>query len=77
MELPSIKQCADIVIINPTLVSYGKRGSIKSLFPDSHIIALLYNYIDKDTLRQFDESIDIYDKTSKIIHKLDEVMNSQ
>lgn len=69
-------ESVDVVVINPTLVSYGKRGLIRALFPESRLVALLYNYIDRDLLAQFDESIEIYDKPSKILHKLEQVAGS-
>lgn len=72
----SMKQVTDIVIINPALVSYGKRGVIRTLFPEVRIVALLYSYVDRETLGQFDESIEVYDKPSKIIHKLDQIASS-
>ena len=61
----------DIAIINPSLISHGRRGSIRSILPDSKLVALLYSYIDKDTLRQFDSSIEVYDKISKIHYTLE------
>lgn len=75
-ECVHLKQRVDVVVINPTLVSYGKRGAIRALFPEARLVALLYNYIDRQTLAQFDESIEIYDKPSKILHTLEQVANS-
>lgn len=72
-EHNSLKQVADIIIINPVFVSYGKRGAIRTLFPELKLVALLYGYVDRETLIQFDESIEVYDKPSKIIHKLEQV----
>lgn len=71
-----MKQATDIIIINPALVSYGKRGVIRTLFPEVRLVALLYSYVDRETLGQFDESIEVYDKPSKIIHKLDQIASS-
>ena len=75
-EQNSLKQATDIIIINPALVSYGKRGVIRTTFPEGWLVALLYSYIDRDTLVQFDESIEVYDKPSKIIHKLEQMASS-
>lgn len=69
----SLKQATDIIIINAALVSYGKRGAIRTLLPEVRIVALLYSYVDRETLTQFDELIEVYDKPSKIIHKLEQV----
>lgn len=60
----------DIVIINPTLIAHGKRDAVRTLFPRMSIVALLYNYINRETLGQFDESIEVYDNPSKIMHVL-------
>lgn len=72
-----LRQGADIVIINPSLVSYGKRGAIRALCPESRLVALLYNYVDRETLSQFEETIEVYDKPAKILHKLEQVANSE
>lgn len=63
----------DIIILNPSLISHGKKGGVRSLFTDEKLVALVYNYIDKDTLLQFDESIEIYDKPAKIANKLEQI----
>lgn len=75
-EHNSLKQVADIIVINPVLVSYGKRGAIRTLFPELKLVALLYSYVDRETLVQFDESIEVYDKPSKIIHKLEQMASN-
>lgn len=75
-EHNSPKQVADIMVINPVLVSYGKRGVIRTLFPELKLVALLYSYVDRETLVQFDESIEVYDKPSKIIHKLEQMASN-
>lgn len=75
-EHNSPKQVADIMVINPALVSYGKRGVIRTLFPELKLVALLYSYVDRETLVQFDESIEVYDKPSKIIHKLEQMASN-
>lgn len=72
-----LSEVADVVIVNPSLVSYGKRGAVRALFPDAHLVALLYNYIDRETLAQFDDSIEVYDKPSTILHKLEQVATSE
>lgn len=68
---PSIN--SDLVILNPSLVSYGKRGALRSRFNKNHLIALIYNYIDKETLNQFDDILDVNDPASKIIRKLNNI----
>ena len=74
LSLPISRQNADIFIINPSLVSHSKyETSIKSLFPSSKVVALLYNYISKDLMSQFDDYVELYDKSSKIYHKLEQI----
>lgn len=75
-EHNSPNQVADIIVINPALVSYGKRGAIRTLFSELKLVALLYSYVNRETLVQFDESIEVYDKPSKIIHKLEQMASS-
>lgn len=72
LELPEVKRQADLVIINPALVVYGRK--VRSLFPDSKLIALLYNYLDGELLQPFHETIGICDKPKKILHNLKSVM---
>lgn len=57
---------ADVVILNPSLVEFHRRGAIKNIFPATAIVALLYNYIENDVLRQFSGVIDIYDDKTKV-----------
>lgn len=57
---------ADIIIINPSIVEFHKRHSIKNMFARTTILALLYSYIDNEILRQFQGVIDIYDEPGKI-----------
>lgn len=76
-EWCSLKQDTDVVIVNPSLVCYGKRGSLGALFPEGHLVALLYNYIDRDILSMFEDAIEVYDKPTKILHKLEQVATSE
>lgn len=70
-EQNTLRQMPDIVIVNPTLVAYSKKGILRSLFPEACLVALLYNYMNRETLVQFNESIEVYDKPSRILHKLE------
>ncbi len=60
----------DLVIINPTLAEFHKRNQIKNLFPQTILIALLYNCFDQDVIQQFQGVIHIYDDPRKILHTL-------
>lgn len=74
-EQPDSRQTADVVILNPALIAYGRKCAVRSLFPDSRPVALLYQYFDREILRQFHETIELYDKPAKVLHKLDAVMS--
>lgn len=67
-------QQADLIIINPSIIEFHKRNSIKSNFEEIPLVALLYNYIDNDILRQFNGVIDIYDEQSKIAATLQQAV---
>jgi len=64
----------DILIINPLLVDYHKRLNIKSLFPsfspDVLIFAFIHDYIEQETLKQYNGVIEIMDDSVSIIRKL-------
>ena len=64
---------ADILIINPTLMSYQNRASIRSFFnlsPNLQIVALIYSFFDDFLLQQFDSILTINDDSTKIEKKL-------
>jgi DNA-binding NarL/FixJ family response regulator len=69
--LPAFKDIEpDLVIINPDLwqKSEGKRpGPIGT---KTNIVGLIYQYCDKETLMQFDETIYITDSDEVIVNKL-------
>lgn len=69
-ELPELYPHTEIVILNPSLVPGGRKGGVRALFPGLHPIALLYSYLDRELLQQFQETIEICDKPAKILHKL-------
>lgn len=66
---------ADVVIVNPSIIDFHRRNAIKSLFPDTILIAILYNHIEHDVLRQFNAIIDIYDDPSKIANRITEALS--
>lgn len=64
---------ADIIIFNPNLVSYHKRGNIRSVFQDLGnfvLIALHNGYVKEEFLNSFDAVIGLDDEPSKIINTL-------
>ncbi|MDR1459960.1 MAG: response regulator transcription factor [Bacteroidales bacterium] len=70
----------DVLIINPTIIDFDKRFSLRSLFqdiPNMVILALLYSYVDSDILRQYNGVIEIYDTYNAIENKLYNALSSQ
>lgn len=59
----------DVIIINPTLINDSKCDFLNlftNIQQDTPIIALVYQYIEINTLKQYDGIIDIRDSSSKI-----------
>ncbi len=69
----------DIIILNPAIVNFYKQFTIRSLFPEhanTVIVALLYGYVDSETVNSFDGTLDIYDEGSKMIKKLQKIVHN-
>ncbi len=67
------KQKADVVLFNPMMISSHKKFFIRNMLKDykeAAIIAILYGYTAPDIISGFDEYIDIFEKSEKIIHKI-------
>jgi DNA-binding NarL/FixJ family response regulator len=63
----------DLLIINPVVIDFDKQFSIRSLFQEMHdivLIALVYNYVDNNVLRQYNGVIGIYNSYNTIEHTL-------
>ena len=63
----------DIIIINPSAVELKKRQHLEELFEgvkDTAFVALVYQYIDPEILKQYHTTIDIADDGEKISQKL-------
>ncbi len=68
-ELPAnSSNMVDIVIVNP---SVSTPSAIKQIFPNAKLVATLYNYIDQNILRQFDDVIELNDSSDKILQTLE------
>ncbi len=64
---------ADVIIIDPTVFSYAERSNGRSWLSDNSdaaAVALQTGLNDEETLRQFDETISLYDEPTAIIRKL-------
>ena len=63
----------DIVITNPAFFPKGERSRLKTMYHISDkpiFVGLVYQYFDRDTLAQFDETIYITDPADTILNKL-------
>ncbi len=66
----------DIVVVNPGLMTHQDRhNAIKHAAPRAKVVAMLYNYVDGDTMRQFDSAVEIYDKPADICSKLKQTVD--
>lgn len=69
----------DIVLINPVVIEFHRRLSIKSLFqdfPNLLLVAIVYGYTDAEVLKQYHGVIDIYDDRLKMETKLRNIVNT-
>ena len=63
----------DIILINPSVINFYQQFNVRNLFsdyPDMVIVAILYGYVDSETLNSFDGALDIYDDGEKMEKKL-------
>ena len=60
----------DILLINPTLIT--SPADIRTDFPMA-VVALVYQYVEKDKLKQYDGVIDIRDSRAHVIETLAQV----
>lgn len=63
----------NIILINPAIINFYKHFNARNLFldyPDAAIVAILYGYVDSETLNSFDGTLDIYDDGEKMVKKL-------
>jgi DNA-binding NarL/FixJ family response regulator len=66
----------DIILINPAIINFHRQFAIRSLFPDypnTIIVAILYGYVDNETLAGFDGILSIYDDSEKMVKKLQQM----
>lgn len=71
-KLPThVNSDIDIVIVNPNLILQNSQIKIRSIYPSAKIIALLYHYVERSIIEQFDDIIGINDSSAKIIQILE------
>lgn len=69
----------DLLLINPTLIDYQKRLNIRALLPSQQetlLFALVYNYVDSDTLKQYNGTIEANDDTVVITRKFKQAIEN-
>ena len=68
-----IKEDFHMIILNPAILKFYETVPVRTLFahyPDVYLIALLYQYVNAETLQHFDGILDIYDEGWKIPKKI-------
>jgi len=66
----------DIILINPSVINFYQQFNVRNLFSDYTdiiIVAILYGYVDSETLNSFDGALDIYDDGEKMAKKLKKI----
>lgn len=74
-----VRDNIQLILINPSVVSVHKQFSVKNLFPshpNSLQIAIVYSYVDAETLSNFDGFIDIYSTGSQLIKKMLKIIDT-
>ena len=72
-ENKSIKEDFQVILCNPAIIRFYKPVNIRNLFADYsnvYLIAIMYQYVDAETLQNFDGILDIYDEGGKIPKKI-------
>lgn len=75
-----LRYTPDILIINPVLMEYPKRGNFRNLFsdfPDMQLIALVYQAQPSSWLKPFHAIIELYDDEQQIQRKLQDVIRNK
>jgi DNA-binding NarL/FixJ family response regulator len=69
----------EIILINPMVIDFQRQNHIKSIFsayPGTLLVAIVYQFIDQDVLKQYHGSITVFDDANKIQKKLYHAINS-
>jgi DNA-binding NarL/FixJ family response regulator len=70
---------ADIVLLNPSVISGFRRFAVRSLLTELDgvpVAAILYGYVDAETLAGFDGSVDVYDDGQQLVVRLRSIIAS-
>ena len=63
----------DLVLIDPAVIDFRKRNTLHGLFdrlPETTWVAVVYGFIEPETLKQYHGAVHIYDDRPKIVRKL-------
>ncbi|MCL1943588.1 MAG: response regulator transcription factor [Candidatus Azobacteroides sp.] len=74
-----IKEDVQIILFNPAIIKFYKPAGIRNLFagyPGVCLIAILYQYVDPETLQNFDGILDIYDEGRMIPQKVIKIIET-
>lgn len=69
----------DLIVLNPSIVDFKHRHCVEELFGDKNeltLVALIYQYIEPETLKHYQGVIDITDDREKIHRKLIQITDS-
>ncbi|MDR2129676.1 MAG: LuxR C-terminal-related transcriptional regulator [Odoribacteraceae bacterium] len=69
----------EIILINPMVIDFQRQNHVKSIFsayPGTLLMAIVYQFIDQDVLKQYHGSITVFDDANKIQKKLNYAINS-
>lgn len=67
----------DIVLINPIVIDFQRQHNIKTIFSSYNqtlLIAIIYQFIEQDLLKQYHGSITVFDDGNKISKKLHQAL---
>jgi DNA-binding NarL/FixJ family response regulator len=83
-DLPSFKQdknsSFDALLVNPSVIHLYKQFSVKTIFSDyteAAVIAIIYGYVDSETLGSFDGVLDIYNDEARFIKNLQKIIHEK
>jgi DNA-binding NarL/FixJ family response regulator len=74
-----IKEDFQIILFNPAIIKFHKAFNVRNLFaayPDICLIAILYQYVDAETLQSFDGVLDIYEEGWTIPKKIIKIIET-
>lgn len=71
---------ADLILIDPAVIDFQKRLALHGLFenvPEAALVAIVYGFIEPETLKQYHGAIHIYDDGHKIVRKLRQAIDDR